>query len=111
MTRWLSAVTAWSLAAAVWAQEPSDLARRALSEAVAARTATVDHIATIGGYEYEVYVDRSVVPPVAVATITSESMDRLLATPQKGMAERMTAQHDRVSRYLATLTGRPVVKR
>ncbi|MBQ0932690.1 hypothetical protein KAK07_08900 [Ideonella sp. 4Y16] len=102
---------AWSLSAAVCAQEPSDLARRALSEAVAARTATVDHIATIGGYEYEVYVDRSVVPPVAVATITSASMDRLLATPQKGMAERMTAQHDRVSRYLATLTGRPVVKR
>ena len=98
-------------AVAVSAQERSDLARRALSEAVAARTATVDHIATIGGYEYEVYVDRSVVPPVAVATITSESMDRLLATPQKGMADRMTAQHAKVSHYLAKLTGRPVVKR
>lgn len=93
------------------AQEPADLARRALSEAVIAHTATVDHIATIGGYQYEVYVDRSVVPPVAVATITSESMDRLLATPQKGMAERMTAQHAKVSRYLAELTGRPVAKR
>jgi hypothetical protein len=71
----------------------------------------IDHIATIGSYQYELYVDRSKTPPLAVAVITRESMRRLLDTPETGMAERMVAQQEEVQKYLSTITGQPVLPR
>jgi hypothetical protein len=82
-----------------WADELSDF-RKAVRE----HKAPVDHIATINGYEYEIYLHKGI--NKAIAMITSESMDRLFETP-----ERFREEADAVQVYLHNLTRQPIVER
>src|ERR1043165_4494621 len=51
-----------------------------------------DHVAHIGDFDYEIFVNRMVTPPVAVARITSESMDRITSIKGKKGNEVMDRQ-------------------
>ena len=95
----------WAFASAPCAMTPVEIAQRKLSEAIEGGEAQIDHLANIDGYVYQIFLDQGVFPPAVAATITTESMDRLLAIPEKDIARTMGALSRKVQRYISSVAG------
>ncbi|MGM9487026.1 hypothetical protein [Ideonella sp. YS5] len=82
--------------------------RTALKQEVDAGRQALDHIAPIGRWRYEIYVNRNISPPAALARITKESWAELFALPEADVDPVTTEQSNLVRAYLESITGVPI---
>jgi hypothetical protein len=91
-----------ALSAVSFAQPVELTASQRLVNSVFAGTARVDHIASLEGYDYYVYVDRSVSPPAAAYRLTEDSLEKMTGL-KKGWSKYMALQrrqHQLIKSYV-----------
>lgn len=76
-------------------------------EAIKEHKVPVDHLATIGRFDYEILVNRDVSPPIAAARITTPSFQQFLKMSDKHSKQVMTEQKKLVDEYISSITGVP----
>ena len=89
------------------ANAQADDAKIQFLEQVVQNKVPVGHMACIGRYDYEVFVNRDVVPPLAAARPTKESFEAILRLSEKMSNKVMDQQRELVDEYISQLTGRP----
>lgn len=103
MKRLLVPAVLAALSAVSFAQPIELTASQRLVNSVFAGTAQVDHIASLEGFDYYIYVDHSVTPPVAAYRQTEDSLAKMSVGHQKSWAKFMSVQrrqHQLIKAYV-----------